>query len=96
MMLFTDFLPDPETQSQIGYSIIVIIVVGTLINMTMLFITPIKRLTTFCRIRKGLKAAKKEKDLKKLARAAKTFPLRRAKKFNAEHEKVRLMIVELN
>ena len=60
MMLFTDFLPDPETQSQIGYSVAVIVVLGTLVNMTMLFITPIKRLKIFFKIRTALKHAKKE------------------------------------
>ena len=41
LMLFTDFLPDPNMQSQLGISCSVILVLGTIINMAMLFLQPI-------------------------------------------------------
>lgn len=42
MMLFTDFVPDPLTQEQIGFSVGGILVLGTAVNMLMLVLPPVR------------------------------------------------------
>ena len=41
MILFTDFVPDPETRYQIGFSCAGALIIGTAVNMFMLFVSPI-------------------------------------------------------
>lgn len=42
LILFSDFLPNPESQSQVGISCSATLVIGTLINMSVLFVVPLK------------------------------------------------------
>ena len=42
MVLFTDFVPAPETQNKIGFSCAAALVFGTAVNMLMLVLTPVK------------------------------------------------------
>lgn len=58
MILFTDFLPDPEAQCQVGISVSVVLVIGTAINMIMLVVQPFKRAVRYFSLKKANKKAK--------------------------------------
>jgi len=77
MLAFTDFVPDPETQEQVGYSCSAILVLGTATNMYTLFIRPIRQLKLNCKIRKAKKLEKKTRELKLYAEGARTSHERR-------------------
>ena len=59
LMLFTMFVPEVETRNVIGFSCCVVLVIGTIANMIMLFVSPIKTLIKYCRIKYHLASAKK-------------------------------------
>ena len=59
LMLFTMFVPEVETRNMIGFSCSVVLVIGTLANMVMLFVSPIVALIRYCRIKYHLASAKK-------------------------------------
>ena len=51
MLLFTMFVPDPETRFLIGYSCFVLVILGICINMMQLIVDPIKSMKRNCRLR---------------------------------------------
>lgn len=51
MMLFTMAVPDPVVKFNIGYSACVCLVLGTMVNMLILIISPIKMTRRKCYIR---------------------------------------------
>ena len=51
MLLFTMFVPDPETRFLIGYSCFVFVILGICINMMQLIIEPLKSMKKNCRLR---------------------------------------------
>jgi len=57
LCLFTDFVPEPETQNWVGYSCSTALILGTGTNMLMLFIRPIKQASMACKIRSAKKVA---------------------------------------
>ena len=59
LMTFTDFVPAAETQNKIGLSCSAILILGTVTNMIMLFVTPIKSLKKNCWLRNARKNARK-------------------------------------
>ena len=59
MMLFTDFVPDPETQYRLGYSCSAALIAGTALSMTVLFVSPLKQCKQRLAIRKAKKAERR-------------------------------------
>ena len=59
MMLFTDFVPDPEAQYKMGWSCAVCVTVGLAVNMIMMFVMPLRDCKRCCRLRKFKKILKK-------------------------------------
>ena len=54
MLLFTGFLPDLDMRRKVGYSCSGIIIVGILVNMSQLIISPTKTMIRNCKIRYAL------------------------------------------
>ena len=59
IICFTDFLPDPETTFLVGYSCILFVVGGLIINSFTLVTAPFKILIKWCKIRYAKKIALK-------------------------------------
>ena len=95
LMTFTDFVPDPETQNSIGISCSVCVVLGTLANMVMLFVAPVKKITRNCRIRRGRNYAAKQRKLKLHADGARGFQERRRLKYKEKKNQIRELIHEI-
>ena len=58
MFMFTDFVPDPTTRFQLGFSCIVFIAVHLLMNLSVIIVGSIKHTKNRCRVRQALKKAK--------------------------------------
>ena len=92
MMLFTMFVPDAGTKFLIGFSCCGIVILGTIINMTMLFVSPVILLKRYCRIKYAKKRMKKTmKDPTKRPNGA-NFNKRRLKMFHDQQVKVSVML----
>ena len=67
MILFTNFVSEPETKEMIGYSCCVFLIAGFSVNMATLIISPFRLLIRYCRIRyakkKAIEAMKIQKEL---------------------------------
>ena len=92
MMLFTDFVGDPETQHYIGFSCGAMLALGTLINMLMLFITPIQQCKRSLSLRRAKLQALNVQQLKIFAKTARGFPERREKIYHEQEKKIQELI----
>ena len=66
IMMFTPFVPDPETKWRIGYSCSAVIVIGTFINSTMVILAPFRLLKRSCKTKYAKRQAKKSIANKKV------------------------------
>ena len=60
IMLFSPFVPDIPTQWKIGYSCSATLIIGILVNSTMVIVAPIRLLKRSCQVRYAKKKAKKQ------------------------------------
>ena len=65
LILFTTFVPDPETKHEIGFSCLTILFIGLAVNMMMMFVRPVVLLKRYCKLRYHKKKAKKELEDRK-------------------------------
>ena len=77
LLLFTMFVPDPETKFTIGYSCGAIVCLGLLIHMTILISGPFMMLKNFLRMKIFIRKANKRTKKYKMAFRAKKFQFRR-------------------
>ena len=78
MMFFSDVLQDPEEQYKLGYSCLVLLILGTSVNFIQLVYAPIKKLRRWCYIKKSYRKVKKVMETRG-KKVAKEFQTRRLK-----------------
>ena len=76
LMMFTDFVTDDEVKFNIGYSCFAVVTIGLFVNMSNLITTPINAATSYFKMRKFKKEAKKQSTFFKTKTNPKKFKRR--------------------